>query len=241
MQRRGSLTDAAFELSVSQSAVSHAVAKLESALGYQVFVRSKAGVSLTGLGRTLHDRISGPLVNLSEAVSEALQPARPATVTLSVSTSLASFWLLPRLSEFKLRHPEVELRLITTDSDNSVGLDAADLWIPLGRSDNADLEAVFFCEEELIPVASPNMEGLPSYNDIDAIRRAPLLALEERYEPRFSWTRWFEGQGVALGWRHIEQNLIDQGRLVTLARSNRPLTPNTVALRDWLKASAAQM
>ena len=178
--RRGSFTEAARELRVSQSAVSHAVAKLESELGYAVLDRSKTGVSLTPFGRNLHDRIAGPLADLTLAVADAAQLQSSATVTLSVSTSLASFWLLPRLSEFKRLHPGVELRLITTDSDDAVGLDDADLWIPLGRAEPAGLDEVFFCQEELVPVAAPALaEGL-DYGDLEAIRGAHLLELEER-------------------------------------------------------------
>ena len=275
--RLGSFTAAAHELGVSQSAVSHAIAKLESALGYAVVERTRSGVVSTPLGRVLHDRVSGPLTEISHAVAEARQPQSSGTVSLSVSTSLASFWLLPRLSDFKSQHPNVELRLVTTDSDEAVGLDDADLWIPLGRAERRGLVETLFCQEELVPVASPDLAATLGVDGEIDLACAPLLALEERYIPRFDWERWFrehnlpaapvaiayktndyslvlqaalDGQGVALGWVHIVQSLIDDGRLIPLAdpirtdqpfqilnRANRPLSPGAEALRNWLQSS----
>ncbi|MDG1412213.1 MAG: LysR substrate-binding domain-containing protein [Acidimicrobiales bacterium] len=80
-------------------------------------------------------------------------------VTLSVSTSLATYWLAPRLSEFERAHPNVPLRVITTDSDDRVGRDDADLWIPLGPVTDPQLQSVDFCIEKLIPVATPALHA----------------------------------------------------------------------------------
>lgn len=270
--RFGSFTKAAEHLGVGQPAVSHAVARLERAVDDRLLERSATGVKPTAKGRALHDRISAAFDQIDHAVAVAGTP--DAGVTISVSASLATHWLLPRLPEFKRRHPEVELRVITTDSDRSVGRDDAHLWIPLGTVAGDEFEATEFCREEVLPIAAPALAATLPFGDAFALAAAPLLHLEERYAPRFDWPRWFtahgvepsaplpgyrsndyslivqgalDGQGVALGWMHIVEALIADGRLVALAeplrtdlsfqilqRRDRPLSPGATVLRDWL-------
>jgi DNA-binding transcriptional LysR family regulator len=177
-------------------------------------------------------------------VADAHTAGKTRPVTLSVSTSLATYWLAPRLPEFKLAHPDVQLRVITTDSDAGVGRDDADLWIPLGPIDDHRLDSVDFCTEELIPVAAPALAStIDGAAGPAALLDQPLLHLEERYVPRYDWARWFanfgietattlsgvrsndyslilhaalSGNGLALGWRHIVDALLVDGSLVAV-------------------------
>lgn len=242
----GSFTGAALALGLGQSAVSHAVARLERSLGVELFERRRDGVVPTAAGQALVDRVTPALAEIDAAVDAAMQSPADGTVTLSVSTSLAAYWLTPRLPEFKLAHPDIELRVLTTDTDREVGRDDADLWIPLGPVDDPSLDSVPFCAERLIPVAAPELAASLEATDPVSLRSAPLLHLEERYRSRFDWQRWFEhhgigvesglpgdrsndyslvllgalaGTGVALGWEHIVRELLDEGRLVAVGPS----------------------
>ena len=239
----GSFTGAALTLGIGQSAVSHAVARLEQSLGVALFIRKRDGVEPTTVGAALAARAAPALRELDAAVSAAAQPLGGGAVTISVSTSLAAYWLTPRLPEFKQAHPDVELRVLTTDTDTGVGRDGADLWIPLGPVDDPALDSVPFCAERLIPVAAPGLAAAIDIADPAALLDSPLLHLEERYVPRFDWPRWFRhhgvavdgdvpgdrsndyslvlhaalaGAGVALGWEHIVRELLGQGRLVAV-------------------------
>jgi len=194
--RHGSLSAAARELAIGQPAVSHAVTKLEHALGATVFIRSHGGVSLTGVGEQLYETASRSYGAIDRAVQDIQRQRADETVTLSVSSSLASFWLMPRLPSFKRQHPDVDLRVLTTDGDSGVGRDDADLWIPLGQVDSPGLTSVEFCVERVVPVATPAVAAaLGSWSTqselADALAEAPLLTLLERYVTRFDWGRWF--------------------------------------------------
>ncbi len=241
--RTGSFTAAARTLGVGQPAVSHAVARLERWLDAVLFERSRSGVVLTEAGRVLADEVGaafGRLDRVVAAVRARVHENR--RVTLAVSTSLAAHWLMPRLAEFKAAHPDVELRCITRDDDASVGRGDADLWIPLGAGPWPGMSTWHFCDEEVFPVASPEVaEAIGPVRGSVALLGAPLLHLEESYRSRFDWHRWFAetgvpaperlpgersndyslilhaamaGQGVALGWRHNVGSLVAQGRLV---------------------------
>ncbi len=272
----GSFTAAARALGVGQPAVSHAVRKLEEHLGARLFDRTRDGVGLTSHGQALYDELDGPLRRIDAALARTREAAAGATtVSLSVSTSLATYWLLPRLPRFKQDHPETDLRVITADEDRPTD---ADLWIPLGSGPWPEGRSWHFADEELFPVAAPALAaGLTG--DPCALVAAPLLHLEERYSPRFDWRSWFdhlgcpvdgdlpgarsndyslivhaalEGQGVAIGWRHIVQPLLDAGRLERIGtasvRTERPFrvvassaepAAAARALRDWLIGEAS--
>ena len=151
-----------------------------------------------------------------------------------------------------------------------------DLAITLGAREYPRLQRWHFAQEEVFPVCSAAFlaqHGRPS--DAQDLSRMPLLHLEEHYRPRLDWAGWLarfgvslprgvpsldfndysvvlqaamEGQGVALGWRHIVAPLIERGLLVqplalsvitdhpihiVASRTGR-LRPEVVVLREWL-------
>ncbi|MEM7288182.1 MAG: LysR substrate-binding domain-containing protein [Actinomycetota bacterium] len=234
----GSFTGAATNLGIGQPAVSHAVKRLEQAVGARLFDRTASGIALTQLGEELRLRIRAGFDVVDAAVRDAASQVRSdSVVTLSVSTALATYWLMPRLAAFKEAHPDVELRVITQDTDDGVGRDEADLWIPLGPGPWPALRTWHFADERLAPVASP---AHVAATGVTSVTEAELLHNEERYRPRYDWRTWFEvhgiepstasagqtsndysivvhaaleGQGVALGWLHIVEPLLRAGRL----------------------------
>lgn len=252
--RYGSFTQASNQLGIGQSAVSHAVQRLEDALGVQLLTRSRSGVTVTNVGQLLLDQLEPAFAQIDIATAQFTNQESN-SVTISVSTSFASWWLLPRLPEFKRTYPNISLRLMTADSDLGIDPNEVDLWIPLGHIDRPDLDTVPLCTEALIPVASPELAKTLGRDPIDLLL-APLLHLEERYEPRFDWRQWFaahapqmtfealpgdrsndyslvvqaalDGQGVALGWQHIVSDLIEDGRLIALAEPIKTANPFVV-------------
>ena len=271
----GSFTAAAADLGVGQPALSHAVRRLEERLGVALLDRSRLGVTPTPTGADLLATVAPAFRSIDEAVARTADGTDDRTVSVSVSTSLASWWLLPRLPRFKQRHPDVPLRLVTTDSDGAEFPADIELWIPLGIVELPGMARTFLCDEVLVPVASPAVAAqLAGDHAPEALLDAPLLHLEERYRPRFDWHRWFascgvdapdalpgdrsndyslvlqaalDGQGVALGWRHIVADLLNSHRLLALAapvitdqpfeilhRADRELSTGARALRDWL-------
>lgn len=279
--RTGSFTRAAEELQVSQPAVSHAMRLLEDDLGLPLFERRHKGVHTTDAGQHLLDQVSLGLTLIDQALREVRSMTHAQPVTLAVSTATATWWLLPRIARFKQLHPDIELRCITTDTDPDLARERIDLAITLGTGEFPQLQRWHFVDEEIFPVCSPAfLQGCGAMADVQALTRATLLHLEERYaRPRLDWPGWLarfgvamdrstklfrfsdysvllqaaiEGQGVAMGWRHLVAPLIAQGLLVRplpnsvtteqpiyLVASRRgKLRPEAVHLRDWLIAEA---
>lgn len=264
----GSFTEAAELLGVSQPAVSHTIRQLEKALGAAVFLRAKGGVQLTNAGTLLFAGTRPAFEQLDDAVTTARQNVgNDMSVALSVSTSLATYWLMPRLHLFKADHPEIDLRVITNDTDRGVGHDDADLWIPLGLGPWPQLQSWDLFGELVYPVASPDY--VEDLNLTSALDSPSHIHLEERYTPRFSWASWasetnsadrtqrgpssndyslviqsaIDGQGVALGWHHIVGPLIADGLLVRVGTTQVETDAAfpVLAKRGPLRPAARQM
>jgi DNA-binding transcriptional LysR family regulator len=237
--RCGSFTRAAEELHISQPAVSHAMRLLETDLGVALFERQHKGVQTTEAGKYLLEQVGMGLSLIDQALRE-VRSMQAHQVTLAVSTATATWWLLPRIARFKQQHPDIELRVITTDTDLDLARERIDLAITLGADDFANYQRWHFVDEEIFPVCSPKFLQANPLPDLKAVAHSPLLVLEERYRPRMDWKEWLsrfdvglprqpklfrfndysivlqaaiEGQGVAQGWRHIVQPLIAQGLL----------------------------
>ncbi len=281
--RNGSFTRAADELSISQPAISHAMRELESDLGVSLFERRHKGVEATDAGRYLLEQVSLGLTLIDQALREVRTMTNGHQVTLAVSTATATWWLLPRGARFKQQHPEIELRCITTDTDLDLGRERVDLAITLGTGEFPQHQRWHFVDEEVFPVCSPAfLRSHGPMADVQALTRTSLLHLEERYRPRLDWSGWLarfgvslgrntrlfrfndysivlqaaiEGQGVAMGWRHLVNPLIEQGLLVRpvpqsvttdqpiyiVASRRSKLRPEAVSLRDWLIAEARML
>jgi DNA-binding transcriptional LysR family regulator len=248
-----SFTDAGRQLGISQPAVSHAVRSLETALETNLFHRDRNRITLTSAGMELLSRLRAGFELIDGATRDCRANARTRRlVTLSVGSALATYWLLPRLAEFRALHPSIEIAVVTRDTDLGVGDPGADLWIPLGLGHWSGLREWHFADERIVPVAAPDVaNALEDITDPAALLAAPLLHNEERYESRFDWHQWFAhhgvdtgqslagqrsndysvvlhaalaGQGVALGWLHVVQSLIDDGALVAI--HGPPVTTN---------------
>lgn len=242
----GSFTQAGRELGIGQPAVSHAIKQMETTLGSAVFRREAGTVSLTEAGRRLCEGVRAGFDTVDRSVRTYRLEGRDNEVELSVSTALATYWLMPRLGDFRLRHPDVELRVRTCDNDRLVGVDQADLWIPLGQGPWPNLEPTLFHDERIYPVAAPDHPlARRNQDDNDDLIDADLLIHTERSLARYDWDRWFTahrqarptrghtlefsdyslvvraalaGQGVALGWHHIVRGLVDEGLLARIGR-----------------------
>jgi LysR family transcriptional regulator, glycine cleavage system transcriptional activator len=237
--RSGNLTRAAEAQNLTVSALSHQIRGLEERLGRQLFVRGPRGVRLTAEGERLLSRVAPHL----EALEQALRPYGPRRddiLTLSLTPSMASVWLVPRLGAFLAAHPQLEINLQSSaavvDFDRDRDVDAA-LRIGRGRWPGVVAEHLF--DEWVAPVASPQlverMGGLPGPGEL---QHWPLLG-----DPGHEWGAWFAhaggqppsryvayfddsealhrgaaaGVGVALGKLTRVRLLIEGGQLVQLS------------------------
>lgn len=279
--RLSSFTAAGRELGMTQAAVSYAVRGLEEQLGAKLFQRRHRQVSLTEAGERFHADVSLGLSHIRKSAEDLRLQATGGHVTLAASTAFGSFWMMPRLQQFRDELPGIDLRIQTADRD----LDIIAEGIPLGvrggePGEWPEYHSLPLADEEIFPVAGASYVakvGLP--RTIAELATHRLIHLEEPYREAASWDEWFqsagaslndtgrglrindyalviqavmEGQGIALGWRHLVERLLASGLLVPVTDhvmktgtafhiiwpKNRELSDNARKVRDWLAAQA---
>jgi LysR family glycine cleavage system transcriptional activator len=211
--RHASFKQAALELSLTPTAISHQVRALEAHLGVKLFERQTRQVKLTEAGQQLGLAMQDSFDRMADALA-SIRPRR-ATVTLSTTPAFAAQWLLPRWDSFTAQHQGIDLRLHASNALADLGSGEADLAIRYGRGRYAGLEAHTLMTDRFIPVASPR---LVLRKPADLARHA-LIHFEwhrpDRSHP--SWARWLKQVGLRLptdgGLRFTEESHAIQAAL----------------------------
>ena len=160
----GSVTRGAERASVSQPAVSRAVADLERALGVRLLDRGPKGVVPTEAGRTLAGyaaRIFGLEREAEEALAD-LRGLRAGRLALGASTTIGDYLLPPVLARLIAAHPGLEVTMEVANTDaiqEGVASGRYDAGFTEGEADPARFEVVAFAEDELIAVGPPGGSG----------------------------------------------------------------------------------
>ncbi|NKB60231.1 MAG: transcriptional regulator GcvA [Alphaproteobacteria bacterium] len=213
--RHGNFSRAADELAVTHGAVSRQVRGLEEHLGMRLFRRTAKGAELTDSGATLFRASKEAFMTLHSGVADLTRRSTEKTITVSLPTSLALKWVVPRLPDFRSAHPELSVLLDT--NDNLIDFQAApvDVGLRFGKGDWQGLYLSLLAAEELVAVASPNMvDGMPLPLDASAIKKMPLI--HDDYNP--SWEPWFEEAGASEGEGKLEGDRYgDTGVLIAAA------------------------
>lgn len=275
--RLSSFTAAGRELGMTQAAVSYAIRGLEDRLGTKLFQRRHRHVVLTEAGSRFLADVTLGLSHIRKSAEDLSARAAGADVTLSASTAFASFWMMPRLQQFRDDLPEIDLRIQTADRDLDLVAEDIPLGIRGGRAEDwPDYDLLPLAQEEICAVAGPTYVqryGLPTTPAEITLHR--LIHLEEPFRPAANWHEWFQsagingavakrglsindyvlviqavmaGEGIALGWRHLTDRLVDNGLLVKASSHvlktgsafhvawprNRELSDNARKVRDWL-------
>jgi LysR family glycine cleavage system transcriptional activator len=170
--RLGSFKDAAAELAVTHGAISRHVGLLEDWLGPPaLFRRLNRRVVLTPTGAALLAE-TGPALDRLSAAAERHQArggkAAPAVLRVNALATFSLRWLLPRLAQFRDRHPEIEVRLSTSTEPVDALSDPYDLIIRGGPDTFYGFTCYPFLVERRLPVCSPAvLERLPLHEVAD--------------------------------------------------------------------------
>lgn len=204
--RHLSFQQAAEELDVTPTAVSHQIKVLEDHLGVSLFRRRPRPLVLTEAGQLLYPAVSTSLDAIAAASALLMQVSESTTLTVSVTTVFAAKWLVPRLSEFQRTHPEIDFRLQTSNDVVDLHRQTVDLAIRYGKGNYPGLTVCKLASDVFMPVCSPRL--LDSQHPIKApedLRHHPLLHFEWIHfgTDAPNWRNWFKVTGL---------NIIDPNR-----------------------------
>lgn len=202
--RHQSVTRAAAELHVTQGAVSHQVKALEQWLDAKLVQRDGRRIALTPAGAAYAPSLGTAFDLMAEATRRLQRRARRERMTVSTFSTLATYWLVPRLADFCAAHPDVDVDLSTdypradfdpASYDVSIRCyTAEELQAQLQRRDWRGVQAGRFLGESLSLVCSPQLatpeRPLAALADV---ARHPML--ESRSIPT-AWPDWLQAAGL---------------------------------------------
>ncbi len=146
---------AAEEIGVTQGAVAQQVRGLEARLGTALFERQPRGLLLTEAGRRFHAPLRRAFRLIDEAVNDLTDQRQ---ITISVTPSFASKWLVPRLNDFVTRHPDISVQVDARERLADFQSDGIDIAVRQSRSPVArGLQATPLFSTEFVVVGSPNL------------------------------------------------------------------------------------
>lgn len=237
-------------LNISETAISRKVRLLELHYGVPFFLRGHRSISITPQGAMFLARIKPALEMLREASRKTVADYEDRPVTLAATNSVAALWLMPRLQKFNRHNKHLKIMLVSSDDDNECLSDNVDLAILRGNGTWAGFHAQMLFGETVFPVCSPEyLKANPKAADPAEIHALDLIEVSSNHREWMNWRTWLEsagydvrvlhqgsifntyplsvqaavdGLGIALGWGHLVDPLLQQEKLV------RPLGPTKV-------------
>ena len=185
--RRRSFALAAAELHLTASAISHQVARLEAQLGVRLFERNAHGVRLSEAGERYLLRVGGALSTLISATDD-VRLGVGNSLYLHSAPSIASLWLMPRLGQFALAHPQIALNLSASHVASDLGLGQTDIDIRYGVPDWPGLEVEALFEEPVLPLASEAFIRMHRLRKTEQLPNVPLI---QSTVSVVQWSDWF--------------------------------------------------
>ena len=185
--RLGSLTLAADELALTQSAISHQILNLEAWVGQPLFRRIGRGVKLTAAGELFCESVRSTLKTLRDG-RERIEPYRNMdSVLLACPADFASGWLMPRLPQLKAQYPGLEIWLLTQTELKEIDRIDVDLIVSSKALEHAELESQVLLEDRAIAVCGPKLAArLLVLPFPDLLTQVPLIIDENQPE----WAPW---------------------------------------------------
>lgn len=236
--RLGNFTRAAEELGMTQAAVSYQIKVLEERVGAPLFIRKARQVTLTETGDALASRATQAFSLLSEAYRSARDGAA-GQLSITTMQTFASNWLSERLGLFQQAHPDIAVRLDTSNRMIDLTKEEIDIGIRVGAGEWAGLTSHFLFKSNYTPMLSPRLaDSVGGIREPADLYKIPILGHTDPW-----WTVWFKavgseyrpervrpgpmlgaqfyeavaaiaGQGVAILTRNLYQAHIADGRLV---------------------------
>ncbi len=222
------MTLTADELSVTPSAVSHRVRQLEEVLGTQLFGRSD--FSLTTEGTNYLQQVREGLGALQRFPNLPLSSGRK-RLKIAVTPTFARCLLIPKLSQFMVAYPEIDIALQVAIPLLDVVAEDADLIVRYGTGHYADVEYMEIARDVYTPLASPAF--LRQHGPIDApedLSELPLLR-----SPLEPWQPWFRAAGLDWAEPAEGSQFNDVGLLCDAAAGGLGIAPVRLKLgAPWL-------
>lgn len=179
-------------LNVSHAAISQQMRTLEAFLGVRLVVREGRGVALTMEGRELARSLNDGFSTIRRAVDALSRADATRPVHVTMTPAFAVSWLMPRIAEFRHRHPDIELMLNPTAELVDFSPGGVDIAIRFGDGRWPGLESEPLLLTNFVIVAATSLVGTEPFPDPARIYEFPWL---QEYGTN-ELALWLDRQGV---------------------------------------------
>jgi len=190
-----SFRDAADRLFITASAVSHQIRNLEDELGRKLFERSSRSLTLTDAGRALFSDVRPLITSLDEVASRHRRAATRSTLSISVQPFFASELFIPQLPNFTAAHPDIDIRVDTSDESAEKHPATADVSIRVFRGPPEGYASDRLFPLRLLPAASPEVRERLQIGTNRITGDVSLIVHDSRPS---AWRQWQKSSGISL-------------------------------------------
>ncbi len=278
-----SFVAASKRLNISETAISRKVRLLELHYGVPFFLRGHRSISITPQGELFLARVKPALDMLRNASRMTAADHQDRAVTLAATNSVAALWLMPRLQKLNRQNKHLKIMLVSSDDDNECLSDSVDLAILRGDGKWPGYQSELLFGETVFPVCAPSyLTANPAAADPQQICNLDLIEVSSAHREWMNWRTWLErfgapatelrqgtlfntyplsvqaaadGLGIALGWAHLVDPLLSQGKLVRplgqakvrtdhgyylLKSERKKMFDECQVVEDWLRGLSAE-
>ena len=194
--RTENFTAAAAELGMTQAAVSYQVKSLEERLGAALFVRERGRARLTPLGQRLLPKLTQAFDTIETAFASHRQEDE-GLLTVTTTHTFANTWLAWRLGAFQMEHPDLAVRMTTSNAIIDLRSGEADVAVRAGPGGWVGLDCDRLFESVFTPVANPECIAAAERKVGRPLEPADLVDLQLISHGDEWWDQWFADNGVA--------------------------------------------
>ena len=215
LDRLGSASAVAEELSQTQSAVSRQLQALEHQLGQTLIARDGKRLGLTPEAKVYVTDIRQALTQIAEASLRLQVNPQAGTVNLAILPAFGMRWLMPRLPDFARRHPDVTINMSTQLEPFNFAAQSFDAALHFGTGQWPGTEKMLLRHEHMVAACAPELLRGRAVASATELLTWPLLHIQTRPQ---AWAEWFAAQGVAVpgplpGTTHDQFSTITQAAL----------------------------
>lgn len=186
--RNLSFTLAAKELSLTQSVVSRHIQSLEDLLEIELFDRNGKQLQLNDAGAMYMREVSSGLQRIRNASQNLNTYKTTATsINLACLPTFAAKWLMPRLADFYIEHPNILVHIHAKVRQFNMELEGIDSAISGGGRAWPGMTSYHLVKDYLVPVVSPALLERVPFNTPSDAGLHTLLQVSTRPDDWFQW------------------------------------------------------
>jgi len=241
--RLSSFSEAAKELHVSHSTISHHIKGLEKSLARELFLRKNRRVILTNEAESLFRLLKHSFDDISSELESLRADSIKKPLNVTVTPSFANKWLIPNLSSFRDNHPDIEVKVHPSLELNDFIKEGIDIGIRNGLGEWSGLNSELLMSVNMTPLCAPSILNSKDALSLETLKEFTLIHADVSFGTgiQSEWCEWLsaadtdevrcnhglsfkdpslalqaaiDGLGIAMGYVELAADDLATGRLV---------------------------